>query len=125
MATLASLNRQYRDRGVRVVGVSVDDGSDVRVQRFVEDHHVDFPIVHDPAHAVETLYDLVGVPTTFVIGRDGRLVWRYTGNVQDALADAERAINSTLTAQQTSDAMHLRETTSRRLRPTIATGTTG
>lgn len=99
MATLTSLSREFEPRGVRVVGISVDDGSDTRVQRYVESHHIEFPIVHDPGHIIESRYALMGVPTTFVIGRDGRLVWRYTGNVQDALADAERAINSTLTAR--------------------------
>ena len=96
MAALGSFNRDFHDQGLRVVAVSIDDGSDTRVQRFVEEHHLAFPIVHDREHAIEGLYNLVGVPTTFVIGRDGRLVWRYTGNIQDALADARRAIASSL-----------------------------
>jgi cytochrome c biogenesis protein CcmG, thiol:disulfide interchange protein DsbE len=102
MGTLDSLARQFRGRGVRVVAVSVDDGDDTRVRRFVQGRYPDLTIAHDPAHAIERLYELVGVPTTFVIGRDGHLIWRYTGNINDDLTGARAAIDSTLAAAQKS-----------------------
>jgi len=79
MAELQALHTDFAFRGVRVVGVSVDVGPDSRVQRFAEGEKLTFPIAHDPEGRVKRLYQVVGVPETFVIGTDGRLLWRWIG----------------------------------------------
>ena len=30
---------------------------------------------------LDVLYEVVGVPATFVIGKDGRLLWKHVGNL--------------------------------------------
>jgi hypothetical protein len=42
--------------------------------------------------AINSSYEVVGVPTTFVIGRDGTLLWRHTGNVTEVMGEARSAI---------------------------------
>ena len=79
---------------MRVLGVSVDEGDDARVQRFTESNHLTFEVAHDAAGTVERQFAVVGVPTTIVIGRDGRIVWDHTGNIVDVMADARRAVQS-------------------------------
>ena len=92
MAALDSLNREFAARGARVVGVSVDEGSTNLVRRFAESNHLGFTIAHDRAGSIQQSYQLVGVPTTFVIGRDGRLLWRHTGNITDTFAETRAAV---------------------------------
>jgi peroxiredoxin len=82
MSALDSLNREFGPRGARVVGVSVDEGSTDRVRRFAETNHLHFTLAHDSVGAIQQSYQIVGVPTTFVIGNDGRLLWRHTGNIE-------------------------------------------
>jgi hypothetical protein len=36
----------------------------------------------------------MGVPTTFIIGRDGKLLWRHTGNISPVLGEARAIIAS-------------------------------
>jgi len=92
MAALDSLSREFKSRGVRVIGVSVDEGETERVRRFAATNHLGFTIAHDPAASIEQSYQVVGVPTTFVIGRDGKLVWKRTGNIVDVMGDVRSAV---------------------------------
>jgi peroxiredoxin len=87
MALLDSLQRELGPRGLRVVGVSVDQGPTARVQQFVTENDVRFPVAHDQPGDIQRLYQLVGVPTSFVIDRDGRILWRHTGNIEDVTSE--------------------------------------
>src|SRR4051812_10026122 len=96
MAALDSLSREFKSRGVRVVGVSVDEGETERVRRFAATNHLGFTIAHDAAAAIEQSYQVVGVPTTFVISRDGKLLWKRTGNIVAVMGDVRGAIERSL-----------------------------
>lgn len=91
MAELQALHTEFAPRGVRVVGVSVDKGDGSRVQQFTEQERLTFTIALDPDGRVQRLYQVVGVPETFVIGSDGRLLWRWIGNLRPAV-DSVRAV---------------------------------
>lgn len=96
MAALDSLSREFKARGVRVIGVSVDEGDMERVRRFATTNHLGFTVAHDPAAAIEQSYQVVGVPTTFVIGRDGKLLWKRTGNIADVMGDVRGAVERSI-----------------------------
>jgi peroxiredoxin len=85
MEALDSLKTEYGARGIRVLGVSVDQGRVEKVQQYVETNHLRFSISHDPAGDIQRLYQVVGVPTTFVVGKDGKLLWKHTGNITGIL----------------------------------------
>jgi cytochrome c biogenesis protein CcmG/thiol:disulfide interchange protein DsbE len=65
--------REYRDRGLVVLGVDYTDASS-DARRFVEKRGLTFPIVRDPTGRIGSSYRLTGVPETFVLDRKGRLV---------------------------------------------------
>jgi peroxiredoxin len=90
MAALDSLKSEFGARGVRVIGVSVDQGRIDKVRQYVESNRLGFSVSHDPAGDIQRLYQVVGVPATFVVGKDGHLVWRHTGNIA-AILDEVRA----------------------------------
>src|SRR5688572_1936197 len=88
MPALERLYRQFRNDGLEVVAVSVDagfgqtddlgrPGGDVRA--FVKERDLTFTVLLDPQRRVERLFQLVGVPTTIVIARDGRIVRKAVG----------------------------------------------
>jgi len=73
MPRLESLHRAYAARGLAIVGVNVrDDASAVR--RHAEELSLTFPLVLDPGGRINALYGVIGLPTSFVLGRDGRAV---------------------------------------------------
>jgi cytochrome c biogenesis protein CcmG/thiol:disulfide interchange protein DsbE len=72
--------RTYRERGVVVVGVNIQDlESDAR--RFVAEASLTFPVVRDRDGRVKGEYGVAGVPETFFIGPDGRIAKKFPGAV--------------------------------------------
>jgi peroxiredoxin len=82
---LAELERTYRDRGFRVVGVNLDAlqegvaGADAvlpQVRRFVIDHNITWPNLVDgrAGAAYAKAYGVREIPANFLIGRDGHLL---------------------------------------------------
>ena len=79
---LRSLHSRYRDRGLELIGVSVDAGdSDDAIRAFMRDYQMTFPIWRDPDERISTLFLAVGVPATFLIDRQGTLLWKKTGPI--------------------------------------------
>jgi Peroxiredoxin len=92
MTALDSLNHEFGARGLRVIGVSVDEGDVAKVKRYAESNHLGFTVAHDPAGDIQRSYQVMGVPTTFVIGKDGTLRWRHTGNISDIMGEVRGAV---------------------------------
>ena len=73
------LQKQYGDRGLAIIGVSLDEqGPDV-VKKFVKQFQMTYPVVIGNEKIVEAYGGIEGIPTTFVIGRKGRIVRAYMG----------------------------------------------
>ena len=91
MPALQALHETYRDRGLRVVGVSIDGrSSSGLIPGFLEEVGVTFPILVDPQERVVRSFTTIGVPETFLIGRDGTFLHRQVGPF-DPLAPEYRA----------------------------------
>ena len=93
---LQGIHDDYRARGLRVVAVSIDAGSREPVRRFVALRKVTFRIGHDANSAVPRVLQTVGVPETFLIDRDGRLLWHKAGALRNGATDARAAIDAAL-----------------------------
>jgi cytochrome c biogenesis protein CcmG, thiol:disulfide interchange protein DsbE len=64
---------RYRDRGLVVLGVDVNDfRQDAR--RFMERYGVTYPVVYDGKGSTVGKWGVTGFPETFFVGRSGRLV---------------------------------------------------
>ncbi len=91
MPALQRLHETYRDRGLRVLGVSIDGRSSAElIPGFLEEVGVTFPILRDPEERVVRAFTTMGVPETFLIGRDGTLLHRWIGAF-DPMAPEHRA----------------------------------
>ena len=92
MPELEALHRRYRDKGVTVLGVSIDEAPVKKVRGFVQARKVTYPIAidadKDPAWAA---YKVKAVPAAFLIDREGRVVAQWTGRAA-ASEEVERKI---------------------------------
>jgi len=75
---LQRLHRLYRDRGLAVVGVNFKESSDA-VGKFMTSIGADFETVLDADGAVSAKYRVRGLPVTFLIDRQGRILWKSIG----------------------------------------------
>ena len=80
---LQELHERRADEGLRVVGVSVDDATARDdVTGFGRELGMSYDIWLDPAERVSSTFRLHGIPTTIVIDRQGRELWRHVGPVR-------------------------------------------
>lgn len=87
---LVELHDEYRERGVVVLGVSVDE-SVAHVKPFVETLQVSYPILigKDRADVKEAFGPLLGFPTSVLVTRNGMICTRHTGITSKAQLDLE------------------------------------
>jgi len=71
---LDTLYRAMRDRGFRIAAVSIDTEDSSVVRDFIEQFGVEFDVLHDQSRKIEQIYQTTGVPESFLIGRDGRIM---------------------------------------------------
>jgi peroxiredoxin len=74
MPVLERLYQKYRDRGLTIVGVSVDQEG-ANVGGFLKQLKVTFPIVHDKSHDVANRFKPPRMPSSYIVDRNG--VVRY------------------------------------------------
>ena len=91
LADLEALHKEFSTRGVRVLAVSVDETDAARVRKFIESEKLTFSVAHDIDGRVQQLYQVVGIPQTFVVGRFGRIVWKSAGTLH-GVADSLRRL---------------------------------
>lgn len=72
MPDLEALYRRFGPQGLVILGI--DDEDAPTVQPFITQHAITYPVLLDPGRKVNTLFQIDGIPKTFVYGRDGKLV---------------------------------------------------
>lgn len=72
--------QRFKDRGVVVVGVNVQDLVPEAL-RFMRETRPTYPNVRDRDNSVYRAYGLTGVPETFFISRGGAIVHKFPGVV--------------------------------------------
>lgn len=71
MPLMEKLYQAYRDQGFVVVAISVDQQGAAVVKPFVESRKLTYPVLLDTKLEGATKFGLLGIPATFLIGRDG------------------------------------------------------
>ena len=81
MPSLVQLQQRFKDKGLSVVGVSIDvDGN--AYHKFLKDYKVDFVTVRDPDQKTANLYGTFKWPETYIIDRDGIVRRKFIGAVE-------------------------------------------
>jgi len=97
MPALERLQREFSSRGLAIVGVNARESKET-VRRYAMELSLTFPLVLDRDGQINARYGVIGLPTTFVVGRDGRAVAFAIGPRQWESAPA-RALIAALLAE--------------------------
>ena len=88
---LMELQQKYGDRGLEIIGVSMDDTPDP-ARTFFQQFHINYPVVMGNAKIGELYGGVLGLPIAFLIDRDGRISAKHIGATDPAVFDKEIAI---------------------------------
>ena len=78
------LQKTYHERGLNILGISVSDNKK-QLKNFTKSFVVDYPLLYGSAKDMNKVmrdYDGVyAVPSSFLIGKNGNIIWKYPGAI--------------------------------------------
>lgn len=84
-----SLYEKHKDEGLEIVGITLNSGDAGKIKKFINDWNMNYTILTDikgdETQLVTQRYGeaigqpITGIPTTFIINRDGYIVKTYVG----------------------------------------------
>ena len=96
-------SEKYRDQGLEIIGVSLDPlppvrgGGEAAVAPFMKNFGINYTIWTIDNFSALTGYDVTqGIPTKYIIGREGRVVNRRVGAPPNSAAVIENDIKPLL-----------------------------
>jgi peroxiredoxin len=76
---LAELQAKYRDRGLTVLGISVDKGSAEKIRKAAKKLGINYLILHDKENSLAGAFGFTGIPSLYVFDRAGGLTASLPG----------------------------------------------
>jgi thiol-disulfide isomerase/thioredoxin len=82
------LQNKYRDRGFHMIGISMDDESDP-VRKFAQEYKMNYPVAMGDSKLAQQFGGVLGLPVSFLIGRDGHIYARHVGETDASIFENE------------------------------------
>lgn len=94
---LNALYDRYKDKGVAVLGISLDKGGDVSstVGSFIKEYTVIYPVLLDNGKT-NVSYGVSSIPALFLIDKNGKMIKRFAGFTPGLVENLSREIETLL-----------------------------
>jgi peroxiredoxin len=79
MPAMKSLYQRLKGREFEMLAVSIDREGEKVIRPFVAKYGLTFPVLLDPDSKTYRLYGLTGIPETFLIDKNGVILYRIIG----------------------------------------------
>lgn len=86
--SLIKLQNEYGAKGFSVIGMSMDDEAEV-VVKLIKKEEINYPVLMAKAKTAGDFGGVIGIPTSFLINREGVVVKRYPGYVPYAMLEKD------------------------------------
>ena len=89
-----ALYQELKDQGFTVLAINLDEEQEMATE-FLQEVPLSFPVLYDGTGTVPPQYQVVGMPTSYIVDRDGKLRAVHTGfnpASADQVADAIRTL---------------------------------
>ena len=93
------LQETHRAQGLKVIGLAVQSGWPKDIKRFLSKHKMRYTILVGNDDIVAD-FDVISLPTTFLIAPGWRVYKKYTGAYEGKAADIERDVKELLSQKQ-------------------------
>lgn len=89
------MQTRYGDKGLRIVGINVDQNTN-DAKAFLKNTPASFDVAFDPDGKTPAAYGVMGMPTSMLIGPDGKVLMMHSGFRSEERSELERMIQSSL-----------------------------
>ncbi len=73
-----AMQEKYKSKGVKIIGVNLD-GKTEDAKKFLAQNPALFTVAFDSKGETPKLYGVKGMPTSFLVGRDGKIISQHLG----------------------------------------------
>ena len=84
------LQNKYGPQGFQIIGISLDD-STKPVQKYYAEQKMNYPVALGNDKLAEAYGGVLGLPVAFLIDREGRIIWKQTGEADAAVFEKQIA----------------------------------
>ncbi len=92
------MQKQYQDLGFVIVGINLDKSRELS-DEFLKKIPADFTLAYDSKGKVATAYRVKGMPSSYLIDRQGRIQKTHIGFREETSGEMESAIRALLEKQ--------------------------
>jgi len=82
------MQEKYREQGFAVIGVAMQDSPEA-VKQFYQNFRLNYPVAMGDDKLAASYGGIFGLPTSFVIGRDGRIYAQHSGTTASEVFQKE------------------------------------
>lgn len=93
---LQGIHDRFAPKGFEVIGVSVDESGIESVKQFVDENKMRYPVVLDAEGKLANILQTSVLPTSILVDRQGKVVWKKFGAILANDQELEKAIESAL-----------------------------
>jgi thiol-disulfide isomerase/thioredoxin len=90
------IKEEYAGKDVEILGVTLESGSLEDAKPKVEEFDMHYPVVMGNDDVVDGFGGLIGFPTTFLVGKDGKIYKKYLGLTAKKKETIEKDIQTLL-----------------------------
>ena len=79
MPSIERLSKEMQGKDFIILAVSIDGFETTQLRNMISPNHYSFTVLHDPDQKVADTYLISGIPTTYIIDKNGTIVDKSVG----------------------------------------------
>lgn len=89
------MQSRYREAGLTVIAINLDESQEL-AESFLKNMSIDFTIAFDKSGQTAADFNILAMPSSFLIDRDGKIIHKHLGFRQKDKAAIEHSIQKAL-----------------------------
>jgi thiol-disulfide isomerase/thioredoxin len=90
-----AIQEKYKQQGFTVISINLD-ANKTFAEKFLLEMPASFPVIYDPKGKIAKHFKVQGMPSSMLVGRDGKIKLRHTGFFTNKIQQYEKEIEQLL-----------------------------